>query len=120
MSNPMLSGVADLTVIDGTKVELVKGLGLLPSHIIVDQHFLKRSRFNRLAGVVLNQSNTVGLGIDEDTALMIADGVATVHGPTQVLIFRKLESKILRGEFSIALVFLQGFAGAKKKYLTFT
>jgi cyanophycinase len=95
MSDPMLSGTADLTVIDSTKTELVKGLGLLPAKVIVDQHFILRQRFNRLAGIIYNDQNLTGLAIDENTALFINNKQATVMGPTQVLVFKQLEKNNL-------------------------
>jgi cyanophycinase len=90
MSNPMLTGSADLSVLDGSQVELAEGLGLLPSSIIVDQHFIVRSRFNRLAGLILNNKAQLGLAVDENTSLLIIDHLAKVIGPTQVLLFKRL------------------------------
>lgn len=96
MSNPMLTGMSDLSVIDGKQTELAEGLGLLPSNYIVDQHFIVRSRFNRLAGIVLEKQNTIGLAIDENTSLVISDLKARVIGPTQVMIFEKTAENELK------------------------
>lgn len=98
MSHRMLTGVSDLTVINGKSTELAPGLGLLPSNILVDQHFIVRSRFNRLAGVVLDQEHALGLGIDENTSLVIRDNKAKVVGPTQVMLFEK------QGKNKIAII----------------
>jgi cyanophycinase len=95
MSNPMLTGSADLTVLDGTQVELAEGLGLLPPSIIVDQHFIMRSRFNRLAGLILKNKAQLGIGVDENTSLLIRDREAQVIGPSQVLFFKRLKSNEL-------------------------
>lgn len=38
---------------------------------VVDQHFLKRNRFKRLLGVVRQFPGLIGLGIDEQTALVV-------------------------------------------------
>lgn len=89
MSNPMLTGEGDLTVLNGTQIELAEGLGLLPSHVIVDQHFIVRQRFNRLAGLVLEKANITGLGVDENTAFLIQGRTGQVIGPTQVLVIEK-------------------------------
>lgn len=89
MSNPMLTGVSDLSVINGNKTELTEGLGLLPANYIVDQHFIVRSRFNRLAGLILEKENIIGLAIDENTSVVIIDSKAKVIGPTQVMLFEK-------------------------------
>lgn len=95
MSNPMLNGEGDLGKIDGSQIGLAEGLGLLPESVIVDQHFIIRSRFNRLAGVILNQKSVTGLGVDEGTALLVSDNVGTVVGPSQVLVFKKTDANTL-------------------------
>ncbi|HYN05065.1 MAG TPA: cyanophycinase, partial [Vicinamibacteria bacterium] len=59
--------------IDGEKVEVRPGLGLLEG-AIVDQHFVKRQRENRLFGLVLKHPEERGVGIDEDTALLVTAG----------------------------------------------
>lgn len=85
MSDPMMTGEADLKVLDGTKVGVRKGLGLLPN-VIFDQHFLLRQRHNRLFGLVLVNPTMLGIGIDEDTAVLIEDNRRlTVAGATQVM-----------------------------------
>ncbi len=89
MSNPMLTGQADLSVLNGSQVELAEGLGLLPPGIIVDQHFIVRSRFNRLAGLILNKKAHTGLAVDESTSVLIKNDQAQVIGPTQALIFKR-------------------------------
>lgn len=85
MSTPMMTGENDLTVIDGKKVGTRKGLGLLPNAIL-DQHFIKRQRENRLFGLVLENPNMLGIGIDEDMALLVKDNrTAEVIGATYVM-----------------------------------
>jgi cyanophycinase len=73
MSKIMITGDGDFTVLDGTKVETREGLGLLPG-AIVDQHFLKRQRQNRLFGLVLMHPEELGVGVNEDAALLVTDG----------------------------------------------
>jgi cyanophycinase len=85
MSDPMMTGEADLKILDGSKVGVRKGLGLLPN-VIFDQHFLIRQRHNRLFGLVLVNPTMLGIGIDEDTAVLIEDNRRlTVAGATQVM-----------------------------------
>jgi cyanophycinase len=85
MSDPMMTGEADLKILDGKKVGVRKGLGLLPN-VIFDQHFLVRQRHNRLLGLVLANPRMLGIGIDEDTAVLIEDNRRlTVNGATQVM-----------------------------------
>jgi len=73
MSARMITGEGDFTVIDGDAVEERPGLGLLEG-VIVDQHFVRRQRENRLFGLVLKHPEERGVGIDEDTALLVSDG----------------------------------------------
>ena len=87
MSKVMITGEADLKVIDGAKVETTNGIGLL-TEVIVDQHFIKRQRQNRLIGLVLKYPNLLGVGIDEDTALFVKDNkIGEVLGSSQIMIF---------------------------------
>ncbi len=86
MSSPMITGEGDFTVIDGDKVATREGLGLLPD-IIVDQHFLKRQRENRLFGLIWKRPAILGIGVDEGTALLVEDGRhAEVAGGGQVML----------------------------------
>lgn len=85
MSDPMMTGDADLKILDGTKVGVRKGLGLLPN-VIFDQHFLVRQRHNRLLGLIMVNHRMLGIGIDEDTAVLIEDNrKLEVVGKTQVI-----------------------------------
>jgi cyanophycinase len=73
MSARMITGEGDFTVIDGDQVEVRPGLGLLEG-VLVDQHFVKRQRENRLFGLVLKHPGERGVGINEDTALLVSGG----------------------------------------------
>ncbi len=64
----------------GDTAELGTGLDLLPN-AIVDQHFFRRSRLNRLIGVLGQHPELTGFGIDESTALV----VQMTHGRLCVL-----------------------------------
>ena len=46
-----------------------KGFGFMPG-VVVDQHFLKRNRFQRLRSVLDVHTGLIGLGIDEQTAMV--------------------------------------------------
>jgi cyanophycinase len=96
MSPIMITGEGDFTVIDAAKVEVKPGLGLLPG-VIVDQHFVKR-----LFGLILAHPELRGVGINEDTALLVTDGrhgeVVGV-GPVMLVDARgadRLEVRLLR------------------------
>jgi len=77
---------AATTIARGTFV-ISKGFGFLPG-AIVDQHFLKRARYNRLLSAVLEQPELIGAGIDEETAILVRpDGFWEVLGASYVKIF---------------------------------
>jgi cyanophycinase len=52
-----------------TTADVTRGFDLI-SGAVIDQHFLKRNRVERLVGVLSTHPNLVGLGIDEQTALV--------------------------------------------------
>lgn len=54
-------------------IKISKGLGLI-SNVLVDTHFVKRGRFARLAHAVVLNPSCLGIGLEEDTALLISDG----------------------------------------------
>jgi cyanophycinase len=56
------------------------GLGLLGFKTIVDTHFQQRRRLQRLFVVVGQNTELLGLGIDEDTALIVRGHVGEVVG----------------------------------------
>jgi cyanophycinase len=99
MTSPMISGDErrpggsrpDTTeawiTIDRNDVVTVPGLSLLPG-AIVDQHFLRRRRHNRLISLVLEHPELIGAGIDESTALEVRpDGTWRVLGNSVVVIY---------------------------------
>lgn len=67
-------------------VRLSPGLGIL-RNIIIDQHFTERGRLSRLIAAVSYNPRQLGLGIDENTAVIISnDGTLEVHGHGTVTI----------------------------------
>ena len=70
------------------------GLGLLPDGVMVDQHFLRRGRQNRLFSVIMEHPDYLGFGIDESTALIVKDGKATVLGDRSVMVFDPSEMTV--------------------------
>jgi len=68
-------------------IEIVPGLGFL-SGVIVDQHFVRRERHNRLLAVILERPTLIGVGIDESTVLEVRpDGSWTVRGAASVVLY---------------------------------
>jgi cyanophycinase len=62
------------------------GMGLI-SNVIIDNHFIVQSNYNRLLTVMSQNPSCSGIGIDEKTALLIFQNTATVVGESQVIIF---------------------------------
>ena len=68
-------------------IEVAPGFGFLHG-AIVDQHFIRRERQNRLLAAVLERPTLLGAGIDESTALEIGpDGTWTVRGAGAVIVY---------------------------------
>ncbi len=68
-------------------IQVVPGLGFL-SGAIIDQHFLRRERENRLFSVILERPSLVGIGIDEGTALEVGPtGPWKILGASAAMVF---------------------------------
>lgn len=65
-------------------VQFEEGLGLLDS-VIIDQHFMKRSRYNRLLSALAAHPTYDCIGIDEGTAIIVNHKKVRVAGDSQVL-----------------------------------
>jgi cyanophycinase len=77
----------DWITIDRDNVVTDSGFALLPG-AIVDQHFLRRRRHNRLLSLVLERAPHLGVGIDESTALVVhPNGRWSVEGASVVVIY---------------------------------
>ncbi|MBC7452565.1 MAG: cyanophycinase [Massilia sp.] len=75
MSAHMLAyGRAEAHPVKGT-IGLGAGFGFL-QRIIIDQHFSERHRLSRLLAIVAQNPGLLGVGIDEDTALLVECGNA--------------------------------------------
>ncbi|MEL7500729.1 MAG: cyanophycinase [Planctomycetota bacterium] len=70
-----------------------QGFDLLPNAII-DQHFLKRSRLNRLIEAVRQHPERRGFGIDEGTSLVLNGDSARVIGLSFVIVVRVVDGKL--------------------------
>ena len=78
LSRTMIAKGNSIPVID-------QGFNLIPNAII-DQHFLKRNRMNRLRNAVIAHPNLVGIGIDETTAIQIQNDRIKVFGNSYVVL----------------------------------
>jgi cyanophycinase len=73
MSNTMIyEGNAARAHLKG-EVKMTAGLGFIDS-VIIDSHFEKRGRFGRLAQAIATNPSCIGIGLGEDTGMLITDG----------------------------------------------
>jgi cyanophycinase len=93
LSASMITGDADLQSLTSGKTVLAEGLGIWPA-AIVDQHFLRRQRTNRLLTAVLDHPTLLGVGIDEGTAAILRDGRIEVVGRSAVVVFDARAAKV--------------------------
>ncbi len=100
-------------VIEAGNTETVEGLGFL-KNAIIDQHFVKRSRFNRLITLSIENPSLKCIGIDESTAILVTGNKARVVGESQVIVFdgskgKKLENGSKLGMKNLGLsIYLNG------------
>lgn len=73
MSNTMICGGDESRAYLKGQVELSIGLGFL-QEVIIDTHFDARGRFGRLVQAIAAQPGAVGIGLDEDTGVIIEKG----------------------------------------------
>lgn len=73
MCNTMISGGEENKAYMKGTVELSQGLGFL-REVIIDTHFDARGRFGRLVQAIAAQPGAVGIGLDEDTGVIIEKG----------------------------------------------
>lgn len=73
MSNSMIiEGRGEKAFYKG-QLKITSGLGFFPG-VIIDTHFIKRGRFGRLAQAVAINPSYIGIGLEEDTALVVSRG----------------------------------------------
>jgi cyanophycinase len=68
-------------------LETTPGLGLITTAII-DQHFLRRSRYNRLISAMVEFPHLTGIGIDESTAIIVDGNTISVVGESEVIVMK--------------------------------
>lgn len=67
-------------------LSMAPGLGFI-NEVVIDQHFAQRGRIGRLLYAVAQNPYTLGIGIDEDTAIAVnSDGLFHVIGTNSVTV----------------------------------
>jgi cyanophycinase len=86
MSEEMIAGGNITESLYRGSVKFKKGMGFIPE-LIIDSHFIKRGRFGRLAEAVAAFPKLIGVGLSEDTGIVIKNGHFIVIGSGMVVIF---------------------------------
>ncbi|MBV9492979.1 MAG: cyanophycinase [Acidobacteria bacterium] len=96
-SEIMITGEGDFSVVQTKSVEVMEGLGFLRKDVIVDQHFLKRQRQNRLISLLLEHPDHLAVGVDENTAIWVRpDDTFEVIGESSAMVFDPAGAKVRR------------------------
>jgi cyanophycinase len=96
--------------LEAGEVVTSEGFAFLPEDVIVDQHFVKRRRNNRLMSLVLEAPGRLGLGVNEGTAIWVRpDGSFEVMGDGPVVVYDAGGARLEREEGG------DGLAGADLK-----
>jgi cyanophycinase len=104
---------AGFVTIESDNVEITQGLGFL-TDVIIDQHFIKRQRLNRLIAVSIENPDELCVAMDESTAIIVDGDYATVTGISQVIVIKntgkikKIKNGLLGTEGLQLSVYLPG------------
>lgn len=73
MSQTMIfDGESSEALVKGS-VKVTAGIGLI-HNVVIDSHFIKRGRFSRLMEVITSNPGHIGIGLGEDTGIIIRKG----------------------------------------------
>jgi len=89
MAKEMIAGGSATEAFVKGAVSMYKGLGLIPE-LIIDTHFIRRGRFGRQSEAIAKFPNLIGLGLAEDTGMIIKNGndcTVIGSGMTIILLF---------------------------------
>jgi len=87
MANQMIAGGSATEAFVKGAVTMYKGLGLIPE-LIFDTHFIRRGRFGRQSEAVAKHPGLIGIGLAEDTGMIIKNGNdCTVIGSGMAIVF---------------------------------
>lgn len=73
MSRTMIKGGSSPESLMKGAVRMGQGLGFI-ENVIIDSHFVKRGRFGRLIEAVSTYPKLIGIGLGEDTGVLITNG----------------------------------------------
>lgn len=86
LSTPMIyAGDKEVQELGGA-IKITTGLEFLKD-VCIDTHFVHRGRFVRMAQVIITNPTCIGVGIEEDTAMVVTEGVnATIIGSGMAIV----------------------------------
>ena len=79
----MVSGAGESNYKIESLLKLAPGFGLLRG-VIIDQHFSERGRIGRLLGAIAQNPRMLGIGLDEDSGILVQRGRFQVLGSNAV------------------------------------
>lgn len=92
MSHQMIAGGTNKDSFRKGVVDMGKGLGFI-SQLIIDSHFIRRGRFGRLTEAVAKYPDLIGVGLAEDTGIIIRNKkVFQVIGSGMAIVFDTREA----------------------------
>lgn len=91
MPDEMILGGASVSNPSVDAVEMGPGMGFLPG-VVIDQHFAQRGRLGRLLAALVLQPAALGLGIDEDTAIVVKGDEFEVIGRGAITVVDESEA----------------------------
>jgi len=87
MASEMIAGGSSTEAFFKGTVTMYKGLGFAPK-LIIDTHFIQRGRFGRQAEAMAKFPNILGIGLAEDTGLVIKECIEfEVIGSGMIIVF---------------------------------
>jgi len=86
----------EFSTIEPCNILTLPGLAFI-RNALIDQHFIRRRRHNRLISLVVENPRLLGIGIDESTAVVVRPGrVFEVMGEGNVLIYDASHAEIMK------------------------
>lgn len=86
LSTPMIYAGSEEVQEKGGAIKITTGLEFLKD-VCIDTHFVHRGRFVRMAQVIVTNPTSIGMGIEEDTAIIVRNGLqAEVVGTGMVIV----------------------------------
>ena len=93
LSTPMIYAGNDEVQELGGQIKVTTGLQFMRD-VCIDTHFVHRGRFVRMAQVIITNPTCIGVGIEEDTAIIVTNGCdAEVVGTGLVIVMEGFELK---------------------------